>query len=196
MNRFSITLCIIIAATAIPAADSSALEEWRVFSRLPESGVLIAWLRENARLSLERKSMDFPLSIKLPELNGRAGMFITLIKKGKVRGCFGALYHDSDDTAGLFLRYLKGALYMDPRYAPIEPSELDDTSIIVTITSFPEPVDDINNVDIGSFGVFIECGAGEWAVVVPAEFKTSMKIESLYGKSDCRYSKFRAVTIR
>ena len=152
-------------------------------------------------LSLDVKlSKTSDISLKAAHVEGASTLYAAnltfepgLFEKIEI---FGALYHDSDDTAGLFLRYLKGALYMDPRYAPIEPSELDDTSIIVTITSFPEPVDDINNVDIGSFGVFIECGAGEWAVVVPAEFKTSMKIESLYGKSDCRYSKFRAVTIR
>lgn len=195
-KRISLILIIISALTVCTSAENSPLDRWSDFSRTPGGRGLIAWLKLNAGLSLNGEAMDLALSAELPELAGRAGMFITLVRKGKVRGCYGSFHHDAASTKEIFLQYLNGALYLDPRYRPIEPSELDDAEIIVTITSYPEPVDDPNNVDMAIFGLFIECEGQSGTVVVPAEFKTVSMVTSLAGKKDCRYSRFRAVTIR
>lgn len=195
-KKLSLMLIIISVLTVIVRADTTPLDRWSSFSRTPEGRELIAWLKLNANRSLNGETMNLTLSAELPLLAGRAGMFITLVRKGKVRGCYGSFHHELASTKEIFLQYLNGALYLDPRYRPLEPAELEDTEIIVTVTSYPEPVDDPNNVDMAIFGLFIECEDQAGTVIVPAEFKTVSRVTSLAGKKDCRYSRFRAVTIR
>ena len=74
--------------------------------------------------------------------------------------------------------------------------ELADSEIILTVASNPEPVDDINNVDISNFGLFIECDDSSKTVIVPAEYRTASKVIKLTGNRQCRYYKFRSVTIK
>lgn len=172
------------------------LEQWAEFSRSKDKEILMKWLRSNA-LSIYRKEKNIEsLTAELPQVYGRSGLFITLIKKGRVRGCFGAFDHSDTDAAILLRAYLKGALSYDPRYKPLELHELDETEIIITVTAFPEQVDDLNKVDISRFGVFIECDGAPGTVIVPAEFRTLNRLENKTAYSDCRVSRFRAVTIR
>ena len=194
--KLSLILCVILTTALAPGAGSSTLEQWRKFSRTSSSRKLVTWLKVNAGRILKGEEPNSSPPADLPGLSGRAGMFITLIKKGKVRGCYGAFHHDYTLTHEIFLQYLKGALYLDPRYRPLEPAELDNTEIIVTVTSYPEPVNDPNNVDIALFGIFIECDGQAGTVIVPAEFRTVSRVTKLAGKTDCRYSRFSAVTIR
>jgi len=191
-----IILLISLLAASVKSADIPALEQWRAFSRSDDSRQLISWLQSNAASILRGEVLSEKPPVELPEIAGRCGLFITIIRNGKVRGCYGAFHHEQDISQEIFIRYLKGALFLDPRYRPMEPSELDGAEIVVTITSWPEPVDNLNNVDIAAFGLFIECEGNAGTVIVPAEFRTTSRIASLAGKRDCRYSRFRAVTIR
>lgn len=188
-------LCVVLAVSTI-FAGTTALDRWRQFSQTHASRELIEWLRLNAGLILEGKAPETKPGPELPELSGRAGMFITLVVKGRVRGCYGAFHHEPVSTEEIFLQYMKGALFHDPRYRPIEPAELDGTAIIVTVTSYPEPVDSPNNIDIARYGVFIECSDSAGRVIVPAEFKTVSGLTVPAADKDCRYSRFEAVTIR
>ncbi|HPS56786.1 MAG TPA: AMMECR1 domain-containing protein [Spirochaetota bacterium] len=194
-NKLSLLL-IIIFALSVVSAEIPALDQWNKFSHTPASRELLVWLKKCAFRSLNGETADPAFQFELPELSGRAGMFITLVRRGKVRGCYGAFDHEPASTKEIFLQYLRGALYLDPRYRPIESAELEDTEIIVTLTSYPEPVDDPNNIDIALFGMFIECDDQPGRVIVPAEFRTLSRVTALAEKNDCRYSKFRAVTIR
>ena len=154
------------------------------------------WLRENA-VSIQKKEKNYePLPVGLPAMLGRSGLFITLMKKGKVRGCFGAFDHSETDIEVMLRDYLKGALSYDPRYKPLEKHELEETEIIVTVASFPEHVESLNKVDISRSGVLIECDDSEGIVIVPAEFRTASRLNRNNRYTNCRISSFKAVTIR
>lgn len=154
------------------------------------------WLRENA-VSIQKKEKNYePLPVQLPAVYGRSGLFITLMKKGKVRGCFGAFDHSETDFEVMLRDYLKGALSYDPRYKPLEKHDLEETEIIVTVASFPEHVESLNKVDISRSGVLIECDDSAATVIVPAEFRTSSRLNWNNRYTNCRISSFRAVTIR
>ncbi len=170
--------------------------KWEEFSHTAEKIQLSKWMRTTAENILEKNKITTELNITLPAQPECTGLFITLIRKGKVRGCFGAFSHRYNTPADILKDYIKGALYLDPRHTPLEKYELEDTEIILTVTSNPEPVDDINNVDISNFGIFTECEDSSRTVIVPAEYKTSSKVLKLTGNSGCRFQKFRAVTIK
>lgn len=187
---------ILLSIFLLTAASDSCLDMWNEFSHAPEKARLADWMRDTARNILNNKKSNPDPDVTLPADPDCTGLFITLIRKGKVRGCYGAFSHRYSSPADILKDYIKGAIFLDPRHEPLEKHELDETEIVLTITSNPEPVDDINNVDISNFGVFIECDDSSRTVIVPAEYRTASKIMKLAGKNECRYYKFRAVTIK
>lgn len=172
-----------------------ALDDWIVFSGSAEKYRLVSWLKMAAYSIIDHKEPE-DLPVELPQVHGRSGLFITLIKKGKVRGCFGAFDHTHASTDSALKGYLKGALFLDPRYRPLEKFELADTDIILTVTSHPEPVSDINEIDISGYGIYIECWESGNRIIVPAEYRTTERIMVQGDFSDCRIYRFRAVTIK
>lgn len=175
--------------------SSGTLGRWEEFSRSKDRPLFMKWLRDSA-LAIKRKDIAPVLPISVPPVYGSAGLFITLVKDGKVRGCFGAFDHSETDITVMLRDYLKGALSYDPRYKPIELHELDEAEIIVTVASYPEQVEALNKVDIRLFGVLIECDGAEGTVIVPAEFRTASRLNKDNRYTNCRISSFRAVTIR
>jgi len=197
MKRLSALLISALAAISLCAWGSGdPIEQWKEFSRSKERILFMKWLRGNA-VSIQRKAKNSePIPVEVPAVYGRSGLFITLMKNGKVRGCFGAFDHSDTDIEAMLREYLKGALSYDPRYKPLELHELEETEIIITIASFPELVDSLNKVDISRYGVLIECDDSAATVIVPAEFRTASRLNRDNRYTNCRISSFRAVTIR
>lgn len=178
------------------AASDSPLERWEEFSHSGGKKKLTEWMRICAFNIITKNKKQEGFDIAIPSPPEATGFFITLIKKGKVRGCFGAFNHSYGKAEEILGYYIKGALSLDPRHNPLDRYELEDTEIVLTVTSYPEAVSDINNVDISNFGLFIECGDSEKTVIVPAEYRTASRVIQLTGNRNCRYSRFRAVTIK
>ena len=197
MKKILLPLLAAFLSLALFIAQSdSCLDRWHEFSYTPEKVKLTNWMRNTAKNILAKNKKSVEPGFVFPAQADCTGLFITLIRKGKVRGCFGAFNHNSGSTAEILTEYIKGALELDPRYKPLEKSELDETEIVLTVTSNTEPVDDVNNVDISNFGLFIECEDSSKTVIVPAEYRTVSRVLKLTENSLCRYYRFRGVTIR
>ena len=196
MKTEFIALLVILYSAFSTAAADSCLSRWEDFSHTADKSRLTEWIKNRTEIILSKNKATTQFDIILPAQPDCTGLFITLIRKGKVRGCYGAFTHRYNSPEDILHDYIKGALYLDPRHTPLEKYELEETEIVLTVTSKPEPVDDINNVDISNFGLFIECEDSSGTVIVPAEYKTSTKVLKLTGNRRCRFQKFRAVTIR
>ncbi len=193
--KLLLTLTITISCGNL-YASSTALEGWDTFSRTGNAVILKGWLRNAAKSLLSRSDVK-SLNLKAPAFYGELGLFITFVKDGKVRGCFGAFSHRSSSLETCLKRYIKGALFSDPRYAQLEPWELDESEIILTIADRPLEVTDINDIDIWKNGVLIESENQQSTVIVPAEYRTGSAIRSMTEKTGhCRIYRFRAVTIK
>ena len=188
-------LICIIAIFNISAADS-CIDRWDEFTHSAEKHQLTRWMRDTSRSMLNKEKIPPDLDIVLPAEPECTGLFITLIKQGKVRGCFGAFSHNKSSFCAILRDYIKGALSYDPRYNPIEKHEFNDTEIILTIASNIEPINDINSVDISNFGLYIECDDSSKLVIVPAEYRTVSRVMKLTGNTQCRFYRFRGVTVR
>lgn len=187
---------IILAILFFTAASDSCLSRWEKFSHSTEKTKLTIWMRNTAENILTKNKNSSKFNFTLPAQPECTGLFVTLIRNGKVRGCYGAFSHSYNSPAEILKDYIKSAIYTDPRHTPLERYELNDTEIVLTVTSNPEPVNDINNVDISNFGLFIECEDSSKTVVVPAEYRTTSKVTTLINNRRCRFKKFHAVTIR
>jgi hypothetical protein len=94
----------------------------------------------------------------LPEqLRAPAGAFVTLKRQGELRGCIGTV----EPRAPLYLAVLANgdrAARRDPRFAPVQESELQDMEVEVSVLSPPRPVASWEDVHIGEQGIILSKG--------------------------------------
>lgn len=94
-----------------------------------------------------------------PEMKERAGVFVSIHKRGELRGCIGTFEPTRDNVAEEIISNAVNAAAMDPRFPPITASELDDLEYSVDILTAPEPVTDISQLDHREHGIIVKCGS-------------------------------------
>ena len=88
-----------------------------------------------------------------PHLAQMRGVFTTLHRFGKLRGCIGfviattPLYQAVIDTAG-------AAAFEDPRFDPVQPHEVDELQIEISVLSPMTPIEP-EGVEVGKHGLMI-----------------------------------------
>lgn len=96
---------------------------------------------------------------ELPEiLEEKAGVFVTLKKNGKLRGCMGTFRPVQKNAAYEIISNAMTAAENDPRFPEVDKSELDEIAISVDILSEPEKVDSKNELDPKKYGILVEGG--------------------------------------
>lgn len=89
-----------------------------------------------------------------PELQTRAGVFVTLHNREKLRGCIGIitppgpLFETVQECAG-------SAATTDPRFNPVTASELGEIVIEISVLSPPKPLKDPSQIEVGVHGLII-----------------------------------------
>ena len=101
-----------------------------------------------------------------PESAKRAGVFVSLKKKGQLRGCIGTILPTQVDAAREIIRNAISAATEDPRFDPVVASELDDLDVSVDILGNPERVDSMDKLDPQRYGVIVR-HAGRSGVLLP-----------------------------
>lgn len=85
------------------------------------------------------------------------GVFVTLKKLGRLRGCMGTL--DTSQPLSETVRYAaRTAALEDPRFPPVAEGELPDLSVEVSILSQPWPMTSIDELRIGVHGIIVRNG--------------------------------------
>lgn len=101
----------------------------------------------------------------IPKLNKCYATFVTITKKGNLRGCMGHLYSDLP-----LLREIKEtsrlASQNDYRFGPVKKDEMGDLEYEVTILSRMIRITDYNNIEIGRDGLYIRLG-GSSGLLLP-----------------------------
>ena len=114
-----------------------------------------------ARQAVERYIEDkkiIPVPENFPKefLARRAGVFVTIEKEGRLRGCIGTYLPVRDNIAEETIHNAISAATEDWRFGPIKKTELPHLSYIVYILNKPEKVADISELDPKKFGIIIK----------------------------------------
>jgi AmmeMemoRadiSam system protein A len=88
----------------------------------------------------------------------RAGVFVSIKKRGELRGCIGTFMPTRTNVAEEIVANAISSATQDPRFMPVESSELDDLEYSVDILTEPEPVRSTDQLDPRKYGVIVECG--------------------------------------
>ncbi len=132
---------------------------------LSEAGAGLGKREQKALLACARKTLEESVTLgkittaeaKEKALLERRGVFVTLTKDGRLRGCIGyimpvmPLYRAVSDMT-------VSAASRDPRFPPVAKEELKDIKIEISVLSPLKNVDDPQEIEIGKHGLFIVKG--------------------------------------
>jgi len=93
------------------------------------------------------------------ELNQPRGAFVTIKKRGRLRGCIGQF--TADEALCLTVQKMaRAAAVEDPRFfnQPIRPDELEELEIEISVLSPLERIDDPMKIELGVHGIYIKRG--------------------------------------
>ncbi len=93
-----------------------------------------------------------------PEMAVRAGVFVCLKKKGELRGCIGTFQPSRENIAEEIINNAVSAATQDPRFNPVDSSELDELEYTVDVLSEPELIMSKKELDHKKYGVIVKSG--------------------------------------
>ena len=94
-----------------------------------------------------------------PEMTVKAGVFVSLKKKGNLRGCIGTFMPCTENVACEIIKNAVAAATQDPRFDPVTEDELNDLEYSVDVLSPPEKVSDTSELDPKKYGVIVIHGS-------------------------------------
>jgi AmmeMemoRadiSam system protein B/AmmeMemoRadiSam system protein A len=124
---------------------------------------------------------DFSISRNLKRT---AGVFVTLKKKGQLRGCIGTIIGSEPIYKGVMHNVLKAAL-QDPRFSAVQKSELEDIEIEISVMTPLQLIDDYKTIRLGTDGVIIRKGTQQAVYLPQVATETGWDLDLFLG-SLCR----------
>ena len=95
--------------------------------------------------------------IETPILKENRGAFVTIHKKGNLRGCIGYIvaYKPLYQT---IIEMAQAAALRDPRFSPVRPDELPDLELEISVLTPIRQIEDVTEIEVGTHGIIIERG--------------------------------------
>ncbi|MCL2078923.1 MAG: AmmeMemoRadiSam system protein A [Oscillospiraceae bacterium] len=123
---------------------------------------------EDGYQKLARESLEHMIETgeKLPIPNGlpsemtgkKAGVFVSLHKNGRLRGCIGTIAPSTDSIAEEIIQNAVSAGLSDTRFSPVASEELQFLSYKVDVLSDPEDIEGMEQLDVKKYGVIVTSG--------------------------------------
>ncbi|GBE40526.1 MAG TPA: AmmeMemoRadiSam system protein A [Nitrospirae bacterium] len=92
------------------------------------------------------------------EMTGEAGVFVSIKKKGELRGCIGTFQPTRESIALEIIQNAVSASTQDPRFPPVSPAEIDKLEYSVDVLSEPERISGKDELDPRKYGVIVKSG--------------------------------------
>ena len=117
-------------------------------------------LHQIARTVIENKAKGKPVpefKVDSPILKENRGAFVTIEKKGQLRGCIGyiegrgPLHRTIEEMA-------EAAAFRDPRFMPVTERELADLEIEISVLTPLKKITDVNEIEVGKHGIYMKKG--------------------------------------
>jgi AmmeMemoRadiSam system protein B/AmmeMemoRadiSam system protein A len=123
---------------------------------LQEQRELLKIARRAIEQGLEGKR-SLPTESSHPRLNERRGSFVTLHKKGRLRGCIGRFQPDIP-LCQTVAQMAQAAAFSDRRFTSVSSSELDEIEIEISVLSPLKEISSIDEIQLGTHGIWITRG--------------------------------------
>ncbi|MBQ9511710.1 MAG: AmmeMemoRadiSam system protein A [Lachnospiraceae bacterium] len=124
--------------------------------------------REDAYVKLARHSIEtyirtgsratLPENVAKEMLTEQAGVFVSLKKEGRLRGCIGTIGPTQDSVAEEILENAVSAAVYDSRFRPVTEEELDKLEYSVDVLGKAQVIESEKELDVKRYGVIVTKG--------------------------------------
>lgn len=111
-----------------------------------------SWIRTSDMPQIPVKDLPHEM------LEEKAGVFVSIHENGALRGCIGTTGPVTPSVAQEIMRNAIQAATEDPRFAPVQPWELEDLEIHVDVLQKPESISSASELDPKKYGVIVSKG--------------------------------------
>jgi AmmeMemoRadiSam system protein B/AmmeMemoRadiSam system protein A len=149
-------------AAAVVSAKEGPPEEFTLTA--DERGQLLRLARSAVTEFVTRQAVIVDPT-QNPKLLSAKGVFVTLKKRGELRGCIGFI----EPVAPLSQAVIRAAIYAateDPRFPPVGPGELKDLTFELSILTPPKEITNCRLVQVGRHGIVVSRD-GQKGVLLP-----------------------------
>lgn len=122
-----------------------------------EKSELLRIAREAIEARAKRTSAAMKGDNSSGALNEDSGAFVTLNRKGRLRGCLG-VFASKDPLWKTVERMAAAAASEDPRFVPVGEDELPEIDIEISVLTPLRKIDDPEKVEAGRHGLVIALG--------------------------------------
>jgi AmmeMemoRadiSam system protein A len=95
---------------------------------------------------------------QVTEMKNKAGVFVSIKKRGELRGCIGTFLPSTDNVADEIIQNAISAATRDPRFPPVDSTELPELEYSVDILAAPEEVKNSEELDPEKYGIIVKSG--------------------------------------
>jgi AmmeMemoRadiSam system protein A len=112
-----------------------------------------------ARAALEARVRSQPVPrTRSQHGSPQHGAFVTIFCRGELRGCLGRVTSDWP-LPDLVSHLAQEVADSDPRFTPVEPHELDDIILEVSVLTPEREIHSLEEIELGRHGLIIEQGS-------------------------------------
>jgi AmmeMemoRadiSam system protein A len=178
------------AAGAHDRAESGCAGSGDPYVELAKSA-LRAWIAE-------RRQLPVPPGLPPEMRDTRAGAFVSIKKRGLLRGCIGTISPACGCVAEEIVQNAISACSRDPRFEPISPGEIPDLTVSVDVLAEPEPIASAAELDAKRYGVIVSKGFRrglllpnlEGVDTVEAQLRIAREKAGIFDASGCKLERF------
>lgn len=123
----------------------------------------------------EGKTPNF--KIEDEDLNKNQGAFVTLHQNGELRGCIGLIESHGMPLWQVVRDMAIEAATGDPRFLPVEKTDLKNLKYEISVLSVPEKIDNWKKIELGKHGVIIKKGFDSGVFLPQVAAETGWSLE-------------------
>ncbi len=132
------------------------------------------WVKDHKVLKVKDNSSEL--------FSKKRGVFVTLKKEGKLRGCMGTFLPTKKNLAEE-IASVAASSAQDPRFPPVMENELSELNIEIYILEKPERVESLSELDPGKYGLLVKKD-GKIGILLPG--LSTIKTPAKQFKAACR----------
>ncbi len=129
---------------------------------MTESHPLVKLARETIELYVKEGRQPASPQALPPDMRRQAGAFVSIHRRGELRGCIGTIQATCDNVAEEVIQNAVSAATRDPRFPPIRRDELADLEIKVDVLGEPEAISSTDELDPKRYGLIVQSLANSW----------------------------------
>jgi AmmeMemoRadiSam system protein A len=129
---------------------------------MDESHPLVDLARKTIEQYVSGGTTPAPPLALVKEMAYSAGAFVTIHRRGQLRGCIGTIQPTCENVVQEVIQNAVSAASRDPRFSPVRCEELDDLDIKVDVLGEPERVHSLDELDIKRYGLIVQSETQPW----------------------------------